>query len=120
VNQFRKAASADPKAFHIVPDGEEVVGVFAGPAGEAADGDVFLFGLGFCFFPIKFDGMSFFYRKCTFGTDADAETHAIAELFGYYLCFSVDNFNSTFGTGCDSFSAACTFFFINYYHSFYH
>ena len=60
MNQLGKAASADPKALHVVPEGKKVVGIFAGTAGEAPDGDIFLFRLSFCFFPVKFYGVSFF------------------------------------------------------------
>ncbi len=87
--------SAYPHALHFVPEGEEVAGVFASPAGKAVYGDVFFPGLGFCFFSIEPDCVSFFDRDCTFGTDAEAETHTVAELLGYNLCFSVNDFNST-------------------------
>jgi len=60
VNQLWKAASADPQALHFVPERQEVMGVFAGSADEAADVDVFFPGLGLCFFSIEFDCVSFF------------------------------------------------------------
>ena len=59
MNQRGEAAGTDPETLHFVPEREEVMGIFSGSAGEAADGEVFLFGLGFCFFSIKFDGVSF-------------------------------------------------------------
>jgi hypothetical protein len=121
VDQLRKASSADPYTFLVVSEGEKVMGIFAGSAGETTDRVVFLLGLGFCFFSVKFDGVSFFNGDCTFGTDAYAKTHAVTEVFGYNFCLSVDDLNGTFGTGSYTFSTTCTFFFVNFYnHSFYH
>ena len=60
MDQLGKAASADPQALHFVSEGEEIMGVFSCSAGEAADGNICLLGLGFCFFSIKLDSVSFF------------------------------------------------------------
>ncbi len=59
MNQLGEAAGTDPEALHFVPERKEIVGIFAGSAAEAVNGDVFFLGLGFCFFSIKFDGVSF-------------------------------------------------------------
>jgi hypothetical protein len=91
------------------------MGVFAGSAGEAADGDVFFPGLGLCFFSIEFDCVTFFNGNCIFGTDAYTEAHAVTELLGYYFCFSVNDLNITFGAWSDAFSAASAFFFVDFY-----
>jgi hypothetical protein len=121
VNQFRKAAGTDPEALQVVSDRNKITSIFACTAGKTVDGDVFLFWLSFCFFSVKFYSVSFFYRECTFRTDADAKSHSITKFFRYDFCLSIDNFKGTFGTGRNTFSAACTLFFINfYYHPFYH
>lgn len=121
VDKLRKAASANPKALHFVPDRHEVMGVFTCAAAEAADGDVSLLWLGFGFFPVKFNGVPFFDSDCAFGADSYAKAHAVAEFFGYDFCFPVDDPDCAFGTGGNAFPAAGTFFFVNFYnHPFYH
>lgn len=60
MNQFRKAACTNPKALHVMPERNEIAGGFVGPTGEALNRNIFLLGLGFCFFTVKFDSVSFF------------------------------------------------------------
>jgi len=81
MNQFRKTTGTNPKTLQIMPERKEIAGVFTGSAGKTVNGTIFLLGLGFCFFQVKFYSVSFFYRECPFGANADAKTHAVTELF---------------------------------------
>jgi hypothetical protein len=110
VNQLWETVSTNPKTTHFVPEGEEVMGVFASPAVEAADGDVFFPRLSFCFFFIELDCVSFFDEDGIFRTNIYAVAHTVTVFFGYYFCFSINEFNSAFIAGCDAFPTACAFF----------
>jgi len=115
MDQAGKTSSTHPDALHVVPEGHEIVGILSGSALEATDRDVFLFWLGLGFFPVKLNCVPFFDGESTFGTDTNAVAHTITEFFGYDFCFSVDYLNGAFSTGCNAFSTACAFFFIDFY-----